>query len=112
MKAFDEQRSRHLQPNLSAPHNIEGYATKQWGGLERTQHAPRLRLFVERALADLPTRRLNLTAYLDSYAEFAVAWENTRWDPSELPDEPVGSPSQISTELLAKYAGGGWASCP
>ena len=33
-------------------------------------------------------------------------------DPSALPDEPVGSPSQISTELLAKYAGGGWASCP
>ena len=57
-------------------------------------------------------RRLNLTAYLDSYAEFAVAWENTRWDPSELPDEPVGSPAQISTELLAKYAGGGWARCP
>ena len=97
----------YLQPNLSAPHNIEGYATSSGADSSTRRAAPHA--FVERALADLPTRRLNLTAYLDSYAEFAVAWRYAL-GPGELPDEPVARP-QINTELLAKYARR-WASCP
>jgi alpha-N-acetylglucosaminidase len=104
----------HVTPNLSAPHGIAGYATKQWGGLERTVHADRFRLFLQRAADDQPSGALNITRYLDDVGAHGVAWENERWDPDALPAAAVGDPAAISRALQAKYAamGTAWAKCP
>ena len=103
----------YVQPNLSAPHGISGYAAKQYGGLERSIHAQRYRLFFERAAAELPSGSLNISRYLADVGAAGVQWENEKWDPSALPDTPVGDPVAISKALQQKYAamGTGWASC-
>ena len=105
----------HMTPNLSAPHSLSTYATKQWGGLERTIHAERFRLFLKQAQDDLPRGTLNLTKYLTDVGALGVQWENTRWDPHALPDVAVGDLVAISRTLQRKYQlmGTGWASsCP
>ena len=105
-----------IRPNLSHAHGIAGYATKQWGGLERSIHLPRYKLFLDRAAADLasPSRELNISRYLDEVGAMGVRWENERWDPAALPDWPVGNPVAISKALQKRYAalGTGWAECP
>ena len=105
----------HLKPNVSLS-DIAGYATKQWGGLERSLHAPRLKLFVAHATAALEAKAsLNISDYLSDYGLLAVDWENARWDPAELPATPVGNVSAISADLQRKYAAygtGPWVECP
>ena len=88
-------------------HNIDGYAQKQWGGLSRLSHAPRLNLFVEQLLADHAAgrRHANMSAYLEDFIKHAVAFENARYNASELPAVEVGSTVAIAQRLQAKYSG-------
>ena len=85
-------------------HGIDGYAQKQWGGLTREQHAVRLHMFLAQ-LEDAVRmgRKLNLTALAWQYQAFMVDWQNRRWNETELPSTAVGSPVNISRQLLAKY---------
>ena len=46
---------------------------------------------------------MNLTALAMDYTGFMVAWENEQWNATELPAVGVGSPVEISRELLQKY---------
>ena len=46
---------------------------------------------------------INLTALAMDYTGFMVAWENEQWNATELPAVGVGSPVEISRQLLQKY---------
>jgi alpha-N-acetylglucosaminidase len=85
-------------------HGIDGYAQKQWGGLTREQHAVRLQMFVEQVQGAVRTgTKMNLTALAFRYQSFMVDWQNRQWNATALPATAVGSPVEISRQLLAKY---------
>ena len=46
---------------------------------------------------------MNLTALAMEYTGFMVGWENEQWNATDLPAAGVGSPVEISRELLQKY---------
>ena len=54
----------YLVPDLAAPAGISDYATKQWGGLERTIHAARFRTFLKHLKAAQPSGTLNMSRYV------------------------------------------------
>ena len=61
-----------------ATSNIDGYSAKQWGGLSRLSHAPRLQMFVDQLAGDLKANRstTNLTRYIQRFVNAAVIFEN------------------------------------
>ena len=88
-----------------ALHNINGYAQKQWGGLSRLSHAPRLAMFVKQLEEDLTAGRTttNQTAYIQNFIDAAVLFENEQYNATELPSAEVGDTVEIARRLQAKH---------
>ena len=85
--------------------NIDGYAQKQWGGLARLSHAPRLAMFVQQLADDLAAHRTttNHSAYIQHFIEAAVVFENEQYNATELPAVEVGSTVEIVRRLQSKH---------
>jgi hypothetical protein len=66
--------------------NIDGYAQKQWGGLSRLSHAPRLAMFVQQLTGDMGANRTttNQSAYIQNFIDAAVVFENKEYNATEL----------------------------
>ncbi len=68
---------------------LSDYATKIWGGLVKYYHAQRLQLWLDIAHEALVEGKpFDQERFITEFLSFAVTFENTKWNSTELPATP------------------------